>query len=194
MQWYQNGTAPQYLEHQPECRRFEMVIQVARGLKYLHIDAGQIIHGDIKGNNILVSDDGYAVLGDFGLAGVVDDFAGLQQNTTALSGSLRWQAPELLAIEDDVDYNKTLESDVWAFACTAFELLDGYLPYHWFNYDYAILRAIYKGQKPVREKDARNELSGILEKQLEDCWAHKAAGRPGIGDVVQRLENIVRDS
>ena len=66
MQWYENGTATKYLKDQPESKKFELVMiytlfvsswseyskqvkQVAQGLKYLHVEAGQVIHGDIKG-------------------------------------------------------------------------------------------------------------------------------------------------
>ncbi|KAK2467270.1 hypothetical protein APHAL10511_000819 [Amanita phalloides] len=183
MQWYKNGTAPQYLERQPEA-----IIQVAQGLKYLHTQAEQIVHGDIKGNNILVSDDGYALLSDFGLASVVEDYAGAENNTTTLAGSLRWQAPELLSIDDDVSSAKTLASDVWAFACTAFELFDGELPYLWLNYDFAILRAIYKGQMPIKEKGEASRLE--MMENLKSCWNYEAAGRPGIEEVVEKLAGV----
>ena len=74
-------------------------------------------------NNILISDDGYALLSDFGLAGLVEDLAGAEHTTTSMAGSLRWQAPELLLMEDeDTVSPKTLASDVWAFACTVFEV------------------------------------------------------------------------
>jgi len=191
MQWYQSGTAPQFLNNKPEGKRFEVVKQVAQGLKYLHIDAGMIVHGDIKGNNILISDDGYALLSDFGLAGFVDEFAGREKNTTTLAGSLRWQAPELLCMEEeDLDGPKTLASDIWAFACTVFELLDDNLPYHWYNYDYGIMKAIYKNQRPVRDRDKRSSLSKDLSEKFLSCWSRKASERPGIEEVVEKLQNI----
>lgn len=66
MQWYNNGTATHYLKDKAESIKFEMVMictllvsslsecskqikQVAQGLKYLHVEAGQVVHGDIKG-------------------------------------------------------------------------------------------------------------------------------------------------
>lgn len=74
-------------------------------------------------NNILVSDDGYALLSDFGLAGLVSEYAGAECNTTSMTGSLCWQAPELLLDEDsDEVCPKTLASDIWAFTCTIFEV------------------------------------------------------------------------
>jgi serine/threonine protein kinase len=149
-------------------------------------------------------------LSDFGLAGFVDQFAGQEKNTTTLAGSLRWQAPELLCMEEeDLDGSKTLASDIWAFACTVFEvctlkfswrssdseertqLLDDNLPYHWYNYDYGIMKAIYKNQRPVRDRDKRSSLSKDLsERFLGTCWSHKALERPGIEEVVEKLQSI----
>ena len=125
-----------------------------------------------------------------------------------MAGSLCWQAPELLLSEDD-DNNppKTLASDIWAFACTIFEvctfafhdlvthetmqLLDGRLPYHWYKYEYAVIRAICKGQKPVREKDKRSRLSTSLSDSLVACWSLEAHERPSIEEIVDKLEKIV---
>ena len=124
-----------------------------------------------------------------------------------MAGSLCWQAPELLLNESDDEPPKTLASDIWAFACTVFEvgtfafgdsvtqktmqLLDGRLPYHWYKYDYAVIRAICKGQKPVREKDERSRLSISLSDSLVACWSSDASERPSIEEVVEKLEKFV---
>lgn len=162
----------------------------------------------VSKNNILISDDGYALLSDFGLAGLVDEIAGQEKNTTTTAGSLRWQAPELLCMEEeDLDGTKTLASDIWAFACTVFEvctfkftwrfsdetmkLLDDNLPYHWYNYDYGIMKAIYRNQRPVRDKDKRSSLSRDLsERLLRTCWSREASKRPGIEEVLGKLQNF----
>ena len=70
------------------------------------------------------------------------------------------------------------------------QLLDGRLPYHWHKYEYAVIRAICNGQKPVREKDERSRLSTSLSDSLVACWS-RASERPGIEEVVQKLETIV---
>ena len=158
-------------------------------------------------NNILISDDGSALLSDFGLAGFVTEFVGAEHSTTTMAGSLCWQASELLLNEDDDNPPKTLASDIWAFACTVFEvctfapddsvthktmqLLDGRLPYHWYKYDSAVIRAICKGQKPVRETDERSRLSTSLSDSLAACWSLEASERPSIEEVVDKLEKIV---
>ncbi len=111
--------------------------------------------------------------------------------------------------EEDLDSPKTLASDIWAFACTTFEvctfkftwrfsdseeitqLLDDNLPYHWYNYDYGIMKAIYNNQKPVRDGDKRSSLSKDLsERLLGTCWYRKASERPRIEEVVEKIQNV----
>ncbi|KAG9122590.1 hypothetical protein FRC07_000970 [Ceratobasidium sp. 392] len=55
--WMSNGPLPRYLKRHPEC------VQICEGLSYLHRIG--IVHGDVQGDNVLVSDDGRAVLANF---------------------------------------------------------------------------------------------------------------------------------
>ena len=74
-----------------------------------------------KQNNVLITDEGRAVLCDFGLSQVVEDLGrptGFTLSNPDI-GPVRWQAPEFLEGEDEP---ATLASDVWSFGCTAFEV------------------------------------------------------------------------
>ncbi|KIM53036.1 hypothetical protein SCLCIDRAFT_91560, partial [Scleroderma citrinum Foug A] len=92
------------------------ILGIANGLHYLHtFKQGPIIHGDVKGPNVLVSNDGYALLTDFGfshLAGASFSLAVEQRP----GGTLNWMAPEYLH-EDQ--FTITTAGDVWAFGMTA---------------------------------------------------------------------------
>lgn len=82
-------------------------------MAYLHRSG--VIHGDIKGTNILVSETVHALLCDFGLT----KFATSNTSTALKSaGSLRWQAPELW----DENRPKTYQSDTYAFGMTVTEV------------------------------------------------------------------------
>lgn len=115
------------------------ILDVARGLEYLHTTATPaIVHADLKGvryrsfgsagvilicfyqNNVLITDDGVAVICDFGLSQIIEDLMrpeGLTVSNPSV-GPLRWQAPELLEDESP----STQASDVWSFGCTALEV------------------------------------------------------------------------
>lgn len=77
-------------------------------------------------NNVLVTADFHAVLTDFGLSQVIGDLVGSSASTTnTIAGSVRWQAPELvLEDENNQTIRLSFSSDIWAFACTAYEVCD----------------------------------------------------------------------
>lgn len=90
------------------------VLQASRGLAYLHSLEPPICHGDIKPQNILVNDEGEAVVSDFGLARVLNvlgDHSGFTTSSVG-QGTKGYLAPELLN-EDDA--RPTVQTDVFSF-------------------------------------------------------------------------------
>ncbi|KAG9127218.1 hypothetical protein FRC07_000136 [Ceratobasidium sp. 392] len=93
--WMENGDLRAYVNKNPNVDRFKLCIQVADGLSYLH--SIRIVHGDLKGPNVLISKEGVATIIDLGNA--ILDEAELQfTNTQAKQKlSIRWTAPEVFA-------------------------------------------------------------------------------------------------
>lgn len=89
----------------------------------VHSHRPVVVHGDsAKQANILISDDGRALLCDFGLAAVeaaVAETSPVLLPWTTAKGTYRWMAHELV-IYDDAQL--TRESDVWAFGCVLVEV------------------------------------------------------------------------
>ncbi|KIJ54455.1 hypothetical protein M422DRAFT_24402, partial [Sphaerobolus stellatus SS14] len=111
-----NGNIMRYLvEVNPEANRYRLLVETAEGLAYLHSRQPPVIHGDLKGANILISNSGSALLADFGLSRLSHEAttANLQG-----AGSPRWLAPELVHTSDIPEGMplKTVQSDVYAFA------------------------------------------------------------------------------
>jgi uncharacterized membrane protein YgcG len=107
-----------------------MLACAAKGLEHLHEHG--IVHGDLKGNNILVGEDSRHVkLADFGLSFTTDS------STAADGGALgafRWKAPEVLT-----GGKATFASDIYSFGMCVIETVTGKLP--WGN---SILDAVVK--------------------------------------------------
>jgi serine/threonine protein kinase len=88
-----------------------------------------IVHGDLRGNNILISDEHHACLSDFGLATTIredntDTTAGPLASSSNRGGSMRWFAPELIVPEQFgcERFVRTRATDVYAFACVCIEV------------------------------------------------------------------------
>ncbi|KAG8974268.1 hypothetical protein FRC05_007692 [Tulasnella sp. 425] len=118
-----NGNVLDYIErYKPDIeQRIAFVKGITAGLACLHDFDPAICHADLKPANVLIDLQMNAVLCDFGLASFVSgsgDLPGLV-TTTSLKGTPRYMSPELL-MESDCTHK--LESDVWAWACTVFQV------------------------------------------------------------------------
>lgn len=83
---------------------------------------GHIVHGDLKGANILVNEQGEAALADFGLSSVIA-FAGEATTSTFNGGSVRWMAPELLFTSPHDGTQKTRASDTYSYGSVILEVV-----------------------------------------------------------------------
>jgi serine/threonine protein kinase len=106
--------------------RARQLHEIAQGLDYLH--AMNIVHGDLRGTNILISDDGNACLADFGLTTTIfeaDSTVGGLTSSSNHGGSVRWFAPELIQPKSFgcERFSRTTASDVYAYACVCLEVL-----------------------------------------------------------------------
>ncbi|KLO04993.1 kinase-like protein, partial [Schizopora paradoxa] len=120
--WMRHGNLLNYVRCNEDASRSRLLRQVATGLLFLHSIG--IIHGDLKCNNIMVSDEGNAQISDFGLGTV--DFAGAQSASlsSVSEGNPRWSAPEIIVSkQSDGKIRRTCESDVYAFGMTALEVI-----------------------------------------------------------------------
>ncbi|KAJ7620606.1 kinase-like domain-containing protein [Mycena polygramma] len=116
--WMEHGTVMNYLQDHGHTRVDKLLYEIAQGLQYLH--SRGIVHGDLRGANILINEDWSACLADFGLSAFSDATASM---TTNRAGSLYWMAPELLDPERFGNkFSRTPASDVYAFACVCLEV------------------------------------------------------------------------
>ncbi|KAL0306640.1 UNVERIFIED_CONTAM: Leucine-rich repeat receptor-like serine/threonine-protein kinase [Sesamum radiatum] len=102
--------------------RYRIALGAAEGLCYLHYDCKpQIIHRDIKSNNILLDEYFEAHVGDFGLAKLID--FSLSKSMSAVAGSYGYIAPEYA-----YTMKVTEKCDIYSFGVVLLELITGKSP------------------------------------------------------------------
>ncbi|XP_046871082.1 mitogen-activated protein kinase kinase kinase kinase 4 isoform X5 [Hypomesus transpacificus] len=97
--------------------------EVLRGL--LHLHSHHVIHRDIKGQNVLLTENAEVKLVDFGVSAQLDRTIG-RRNT--FIGTPYWMAPEVIACDENADSTYDYRSDLWSLGITALEMAEGAPP------------------------------------------------------------------
>ncbi|KAG8949025.1 hypothetical protein FRC04_009099 [Tulasnella sp. 424] len=149
--------------HNPNMeRRIAFVKDITAGLACLHNFNPAICHADLKPAGFTV---------------------------TKGKGTPRYMSPELLR---DNDPKHNLESDVWAWACTVFEILTGLIPYAEAAGDADFWGAIFQRKPPgdITLLPPVNMEGVHLEAALTRCWDFNPELRPSIGKFSSRISNV----
>ncbi|KAF8150405.1 kinase-like domain-containing protein [Mycena galopus ATCC 62051] len=170
--WMEHGTVINYLEKNGRENVDRLLSEIAQGLQYLH--SSGIVHGDLRGTNILINEDWSACLADFGLSIFSDVTASM---STSRGGSTYWMAPELLNPGQD-KFARTPASDIYAFGCVCLELYTGRPPFADLLEGGALLKVI-KGERPERPSGP-HEMSDVLWQHVTTYWSDKPSTRPTI--------------
>ncbi|KAK9934874.1 hypothetical protein M0R45_022003 [Rubus argutus] len=159
-----NGSVASRLKSKPALdwgTRKRIAIGAARGLLYLHEQCDpKIIHRDVKAANILLDDYCEAVVGDFGLAKLLDHHD--SHITTAVRGTVGHIAPEYLSTGQSSE-----KTDVFGFGILILELISG--------------------QRALEFGKAANQKGAILD-WVKKIQQEKKFDRPKMSEVVRMLE------
>ncbi|KAI5995843.1 kinase-like domain-containing protein, partial [Pisolithus albus] len=178
-EWVERGNAHDYVQDVAVDPR-PLLVDIAHGLNYLH-DSG-IVHGDLKGTNILVSGTGCALVTDFGFSRQCNPPPGHDVDPPRGS-SLRWLAPENL---DTWATNR--QADIWAFGMTVLELFSRKNPFHEARMEHTIMLRISRGppSRPSNEATCFRLCDTWWNICLE-CWKSDPSARPAVKDIVADL-------
>jgi len=178
--YYKNEHVMQYISKNPEVDRLHLINGVAAALGYLHSQTPPIVHGDIKGSNILIDESGNACLSDVSIARVSFPLDWTQAHGT---GSARWMAPELIdpKEESEDEYPVTLRTDIYSFGMTILEVLTGRPPFSHRRHDSSVICDIFYGRRPHRP--ANSDLTDSIWALIQSCWCQDPIQRPNINVV-----------
>ncbi|KAF9643932.1 kinase-like protein [Thelephora ganbajun] len=190
-EWMTNGNINQFVMAHPDANRFELLGGVAKGL--IHVHSQGMVHGDLKGANILIDGTGRACLADFGLLTIAPDPTNVTSSNSFLQGgTCRWMSPELLDPEnfDLKDNRPTKRSDCYALGMVIYEVLAGRVPFSQYR-GYPVVAKILKGERPGRPERAEGMwFTDDVWNTVECCWKPVPGDRPSIKDVLRCLERV----
>ncbi|KAH7340096.1 kinase-like domain-containing protein [Rhizoctonia solani] len=187
--WMENGDLSRFLARKPrpQVNLCSLCTQIADGVAYLH--QNDIVHGDLKGGNILISDDFTPKIVDFGGAGLKRYTLRFATTTSRPGLSVRWTAPEVINEET----GNTTEADVYSLAMTILEVISGTHPYVNVGNEGAVIRRIIMGTFPDRPEEHISSTSAqgnTLWSLLTRCWTYDPLGRPEAIAVRDAMESI----
>nr|POF06790.1 putative lrr receptor-like serine/threonine-protein kinase [Quercus suber] len=178
-------------------RRMRIAIGTARGLLYLHDQCNpKIIHRDVKAANILLDESFEAVVGDFGLAKLLDQRE--SHVTTAVRGTVGHIAPEYLSTGQSSE-----KTDVFGFGILLLELITGQKALDAGNGQVQKgmilewVRTLFEEKKleVLVDRDLRGCFDAFqLEKAVEvalQCTQSHPNLRPKMSEVLKVLEGLV---
>jgi predicted ATPase/tRNA A-37 threonylcarbamoyl transferase component Bud32 len=153
---------------------------IGHALHYAHEQG--LLHRDVKPSNIMLNQDGRAVLADFGLAKLLS--TAHLTNSGGTSGTPAYMAPELAQGRPG-----DARADLYSFAVVLYQLLTGQLP---FTADSPVaLIFMHINQVPPRLLDLNPELPPALEWTILKALAKQPADRPAsIADFLSQLDPL----
>merc|ERR1719330_2064204 len=141
---------------------------VLQGLDYLHTRSPPVVHRDIKGANVLVTQDFVAKLADFGCSKWE-----LSTKSFTTIGSAPWMAPEV--INQKAGHGR--KADIWSFGCTVIEMASAEKPWGnaaFNNLWFAMNHIGSSGESPPVPEDAPN----IIQDLIRSCTRLAQDDRP----------------
>jgi len=165
--------------------------EVAVGLRYLHDES--ICHGSLHPGNILIDNEDHVRLADFGFKRIAQAMLPPGGYFPPYGGPLRYVGPEGHDSEScgvSPTLGPTFASDIFAYACTCYELYARKAPYEELNL-FKTIRNYLAGKRPERpvgtDGSGSDYMPDLIWSIVTRCWAQKLAERPPIQVIVDEL-------
>lgn len=167
-------------------QRYQIGLDIALGLHFMHTQKPPILHRDLKSHNVLMMHDYRAKLADFGLSKVKSETATQSRGEDTKSketGTLAWMAPE----QFDPKGKVTKATDIYSFGMVLWELATRQLPFSNTQNAQILMLWIMAGKHPDIPKACQPEYRDVIE----TCWKQKPDERATAKLLVKSLSKLL---
>ena len=168
----------------PVSRVLDLAIQICAGIGYAH--RANLVHCDVKSQNILVTRDDRVKVADFGIA------RALSEATQHTSDSQIWGTPHYFSPEQAAGQMASPASDVYAIGVVMFELLTGRLPFVAETHTALALKHMH--EPPPRASDLNPLVPPQLDQIVRTVMSKEPAARYRTADQFGRILSAYRES
>uniref|UniRef100_A0A671QPP8 Tyrosine-protein kinase n=1 Tax=Sinocyclocheilus anshuiensis TaxID=1608454 RepID=A0A671QPP8_9TELE len=153
--------------------------QVSMGMKYL--EERNFVHRDLAARNVLLVNQQYAKISDFGLSKALGADDNYYKARTGGKWPLKWYAPECIQF-----HKFSSKSDVWSFGITMWEAFSyGGKPYKKMKGP-EVMSFIESGSR----MDCPAGCPETMHELMKECWTYKHEERPGFVKVEEKMRNF----
>ncbi|KAG5847329.1 TRAF2 and NCK-interacting protein kinase-like isoform X7 [Anguilla anguilla] len=150
--------------------------EILKGLTHLHHH--KVIHRDIKGQNVLLTENAEVKLVDFGVSAQLDRTVG-RRNT--FIGTPYWMAPEVIACDENPDATYDFKSDLWSLGITAIEMAEGAPPLC----DMHPMRALFLIPRNPAPRLKSKKWSKKFQSFIDSCLVKNHGQRPSTEQLIK---------
>jgi len=176
--------------------RLRILIDISKGMNFLHTNNPQIIHSDLKSLNILMTDEikensennnVTIKINDFGLSKIIDKDKIIWESPQGIVGSVQWMAPEVLQ-NNCTDNTKV---DIYSFGIIIWEICTRVQPYKDMSI-YQIINYVCNenGRPDINLLPLDQMPKGLLE-LMENCWNTDPNLRPDFSSALLTLNDML---
>ncbi|XP_019642669.1 PREDICTED: uncharacterized protein LOC109483959 isoform X2 [Branchiostoma belcheri] len=193
MEFMANGSVGDLLsrvKHVPWALKWRILQETILGMNFLHSLDPQIIHRDLKVQNVLLDEDFHAKISDFGLA-EYKPLTSIGDEKGNLCGTITHIAPEHFK---DPYMKAGAKFDAYSFGIFIWEVLTGKRPYREIGIGGIIRERVMEGRRPDKKhipREGPNELSFFVH-LMEKCWDQDPQNRPTFRELGEQVKIVTQ--
>ncbi|XP_035665262.1 leucine-rich repeat and IQ domain-containing protein 4-like [Branchiostoma floridae] len=172
----------------PWALRWRMAYEISLGMTFLHCQNPQILHCDLKAENVLLDGDFHVKISDFGLSKWKAE-SRVVTGTSPTGSTITHAPPEFFA---DINLVPNTKFDVYSFGVLLWEIVTRRQPYAHAANSTLITVLVNMGQRPdlTLIPTDREDVTSVSE-LMQTCWSQNPENRPSFQDCADKLHHLI---